>query len=332
MRHILCTAMLALAAVSASGDTVADLLEQASAVNTDYRLMTLDAEVAELEYEKAQIEAQSPADGLAAESAYLQARSAIRNARTGYYSSVIAAVFDAASAELAVRQAELSLSIAENAYVYAQTRFDGGLISDEELGQAELQSAQAANSLSNAQYMFRRAKGDLQRTTGLSWMWSLIPPEPGAVVAPDREEYMAADYGVARAQVAVRQAELSLANLAANASRYDRLTTEAAAESARVNLSQARYALDVAFEEAELALETQQSSLEIAFDQFQIQQSLLSDAQARHDRGLITRDTLDQQQIQVYSAHSSYLRALESYISTILGYLVAVDRDPAEVF
>lgn len=332
MRHILWTAMLALAAVSASGDTVVDLLEQASAINTDYRLMTLDAEVAQLEYEKAQIEAQSPADGLAAESAYLQARSAIRNARTGYYSSVIAAVFDAASAELAVRQAELALSISQNAYVYAQTRFDGGLISDEDLRQAELQSAQAANSLTNAQYTFRRAKGDLQRTTGLSWMWSLIPPEPGAVVAPDREAYMAADYGVARAQLAVRQAELSLANLAANASRFDRLTTEAAAERARITLARTQHDLDVAFAETALALENQQSSLEIAFAEYEIQQSLLSDAQARYDRGLITRDSFDQQQIQVLGAHSSYLRALQAYIISILEYLVAVDRQPSEVF
>jgi outer membrane protein TolC len=331
MRHGVAVALVLLSALRLGADPLPDLFEQALAVNTTYRVMEIDSELAQMRYQKGQIEAQNERDELAVESSFLQARAGARSSMRSFYNAVIDAVFKAATAELSVRAAELSLSIAQNAYVLAQTRYEGGLISDEDLKQAELQSDQAEQSLRQAQYDLEAAQRNLERETGLSWMWSLIPAEPGSVIAPDAQTYVALDLGLQSSQLSVRQAELALANVPENASRYDRLTAESELERARINLQETRASVEEAFFSAARGLARDEEAARIAFEQLEIERSLLLDSQARYDRGLITRDARDQQQIKVYNARSSYLRALQSYLSAIVSYAVAVDMDLSEV-
>lgn len=326
MKHAILLVMMALASVAAA-DPLPELFDAAEPVNHSYRTMAIDWELAQRRYERSLIGAQDNQAELEAEIALVQSQIARRSSLRAFQTEVLAAVIEAATSERSVRSAELSHAIAENALVLARTRFNGGLISDETLRQTQLALYREEEALRAAQFGADQAAANLQRVTGLSFSESLVPPEPGVVIAADEQQFMEANLTLRLARLSLESARLDQESLASNAAQYDLLVVQRTVEKRELALADAAADQQAAFASLERSLQGQEVALRVAGEELEIEQSLLMDAEARFERGLITRDSRDQQQISVINAEIARLRALQSYLATILEYSVAVDID-----
>ena len=331
MRNVFLVAVFAVAAVVASAEGLPGVFRAAEGVNETYRLLVIDAELAELRYQKSRIEAQDDLARLSAEAAYSAALGDERRAYQTYYIGVVNAVYGAVIADFERRIAERNAAVARDQEAAVEVRFRNGLVPEGDVIDARINLRSAEVDREEKTWAWFDATETLDTTTGMRFESITLPSVPPFSLNTRLEEWIEADYAVARARITERIAELRVARLPANAARFDRLTLEAELERARLATQRAVTAAERSYESLRRRLATFGEVLTIRSEQLELSRASFREAQERFNRGLLTAVQRDQTQIRVLTAEKNLVEAQRNYIRTILEYAAATGAAPEEV-
>lgn len=315
---------LLLAASFAGAQSVTQLVDRVSQNSASYQITVAEYELAMLQYESDIHTAVTADEQVGAELGRLLALLAYRNSITSFYHDVIDAVFDMATSSLALQAAVIDQEIAETDLAYAHARYDNGLISSSDFTEAELTYREQANSLAQAVFDEQEARSNLIGTTGLEWDTSLLPGELGPPQLVEPAAWVAADIPHQQSTLTLSKAERAADNPAGTISDFDQRSAELSLESAELDVQLALEASERAYRSTVRTLESDRVSLGIARERLALQQQLLTEANLRLDRGLITESQRDQQRVRLLQTDASYLEALRWAIKNIVSYRVSI--------
>ncbi|TVR59722.1 MAG: TolC family protein [Spirochaetaceae bacterium] len=307
------------------------VLRAAEGVNDTFRSLVIDAELAELRYQKSRIEAQDEVARLSAEATYSAALGDERRAYQTYYTDVVNAVYGAVIADYERRIAERNAAVARDQVAAVEVRFRSGLVPEGDVIDARISLRSAEVEREEKTWAWLDANETLDTATGLRFESITLPGVPSFLFRITLEHWIEADYAVARARITEQIAELRLARLPANAARFDRLTLEAELDRARLARQRAVTASERAFESLRRRVTTFGEVLTIRSEQLVLSQASYREAQERFSRGLLTAVQRDQTQIRVLTAERNLVEAQRNYIRTILEYAAATGAAPEDV-
>ena len=310
---------------------LAAVLRSAREVNETYLEMRVDAELAELRYEKARIEARDEIAAMTAESTFLGALADQRRSLQSFYAEVVDAVYGAVSADYDRQIAERNEELARIQETAVEVRFRNGLVPEGDLIEARISVRSASVEREERAWQYADAVDALADATGQTMEDITIDSPPSFTPRMDAGAWIAADPGVARARVAQEIAEARLARLAANAPEFDRMTAETELERARLATDRAVNASERAYESFRRRLTTLPQIITIRTEQLRLAEALYREAQERFDRGLITAAQRDQTFTRVLTAQKNLADAQRNFVRVVLEYAALAGIDPEEI-
>ena len=310
---------------------LAAVLRSAREVNETYLELQVDAELAELRYEKARIEARDQIAVLTAESTYLGAQADHLRSLQSFYAEVVDATYGAVIAEHDRQIAERNEELARNEEAAMEVRFRNGLVPEGDLIDTRIAVRSAAVEREERSWQFSDALDALADATGRTLAEIALPAPPSFSSPMNADEWVAADPGVARARIAQEIAEVRLTRLPSNAPEFDRMALETELERARLATDRAINASERAYESLERRLTTLPQILTIRTEQLQLNDALHREAQERFDRGLITAAQRDQTFTRVLTARRNLIDSQRNYVRVVLEYAALAGIDPEEV-
>ena len=307
------------------------VLRAAESVNETYRALVVDAELAELRYQKGTIEAADELARLGAEATFLAARLDERRAYQTYYTEVVNAMYGVIVADFERRIADGNAAVARDLEAAVEVRFRNGLVPEGDVIDARIALRSAEVEREEKTWAWRDALETLDAATGMRFEDVSLPAVPVFSMTVGLEDWIERDLAVARARVTEQIAELRLARLAGNAARFDRLTLEAELERARLATQRAVTAAERSYESLRRRLATFAEVLTIRTEQLGLSAASYREARERFDRGLITAVQREQSRIRVLTAEKNLVEAQRNYVRTVLEYAAAVDAAPEDV-
>lgn len=318
---------LALGGVGTAAETVTSLADAASTVNPGRTIAETQFEVAEVQYE-VDIATATEADTVfSVESARLTATQSYRKSIRVYFYEVIDAVFDVGTASIDLEIAELRLSIAETDRAFVRTQHTAGVLSDTDLNVTELEYRDQENSHAQAVFAEAEARSGLMAATGLEWDPGLIPDIPLSPKIVTVEAWLEADIPYQQALIALSLAECNANSPAGAVSDIERRTTNIALQAANLSAEQTRRNAELTYRQTVRSLDYSRIALDIQRERIALQEQLLTVANIRFDRGLITLAQRAQQRIQVIAARKQYLEQLRGYLKAVVAYQLQISHN-----
>lgn len=321
-RGLLALAICALPLV-AHAIELPELIRSAEAVNETYRALVIEADLAELRYDKARIEASDRIQELNADIAWLTARVDERRSLQAFYGEVVDAVYGAVAADYDRRIAEWNDRLARDQEAVVEVQFRNGLVPESELFDARIAVRSAAVDREERAWQLVDALDALSDATGLTLDEVSLPPVPAFAIRMSLDDWIADDLSVARARLAEQIVELRVARMPANAARFDRITLETELERAQLATERAVSASQRTYETLRRRLTTLPEIIVIRTEQLRISEASHREAQERFNRGLITAAQRDQTWVRVLTARRNLVDSERNYMRTILEYAAA---------
>ncbi len=311
---------ICMAPFAAHASDFVDIIQASRAVNETYLEMEVNAELAELRYQRARIEAQDELARLNAQATYRAAKVSERGSLSEFYRDVVDSVYNAAIADLNRRIAVMNEDLALRDEAAAEVRFRNGLIPEGDLLDARIAVRSASVETEEQAWQLEDALDALDNATGLTSEQIILPDMPSLTVRLTSDEWIERDPTVARARTAERIAELRLELLPQNATRFDRTVLETELDRARLATERAVNASERLYETFRRRAITLPEIITIRTEQLQLSQASRREAQERFDRGLITAAQRDRTQVRVLTAQRSLMEAERNLMRVILEY------------
>ncbi len=331
MKRVMVAHAICIVPFAAHASVFVDIVQAAQAVNETYLAMEVDAELAELRYQRSRIEAPDEVARLNAEATYLAARASERESLRKFYREVVDAVYDATVADFDRRIAEMNEDLAQRAEAAAEVRFRNGLIPEGDLLDARVAVRSASVETEEQTWQWEDALLELDNATGLTFEQLSLPDMPSFAVRLTADEWIARDPGVARARTAERLAELRLERLPQNATRFDRTVLETELDRARLARERSVNASDRTYELFRRRAITVPEIITIRTEQLELSRASRREAQERFDRGLITASQRDQSQVRVLTAQKNLIEAERNFMRIITEYAALAGIAPEEI-
>ncbi len=297
-----------------------DIFEAARAVNETFLEMQVDAELAELRYQRGRIEAPDELARLNAEATFLAARASRRGSLRDFYREVVDAVYNAVIADYDRRIAELNEDLAIRGEAAAEVRFRNGLIPEGDLLDARIAVRAAAVETEEKTWQWEDALEELDNSTGLTFEQISVPDTPSFAIRLAGADWIDRDPAVARARTAEQIAEVRLERLPENAAPFDRTVLETELDRARLTAERAVNASERTYEMLRRRATTLPEVVTIRTEQLRLSEASRREAQERFDRGLITATQRDQTQIRVLTAQRNLIEAERNFMRIITEY------------
>ena len=331
MKRGLLALAICMAPLVAHATNIATIVESAEAVNETYRALVVDAELADLRYEKNRIEATDRIQELAADSTWLTARAAERRSRQTFYGEVVDALYGAVTADYDRIVAERNDEIARDREAVVAVQFRNGLVPESDLFDARIAVRSAAIDREEKSWLLTDALTTLQDATGLEFDNVSLPATPSFSMRLSLDQWLERDPSVALARVAEEIARLRVERMPANVARFDRITLETELERARLATERALNSSERTYEAFRRRLTTLPELIVIRAEQLQISEASYREAGERFDRGLITAVQREQTWVRVLSARRNLVEAERTYVKTIVEYAAAAGIPLEEV-
>lgn len=327
-RHSVLPSLLLLVVSELSAGTLQELFKAATSINQDRSLYEMDLELAELRLGKAEIEAAGELERASAEATYAVALAEYRRLALLYFNEVIDLAFAAATAELDSAIAALRLENARESRRYAESRYLGGLVSEEGLKQADIALRTATTDQELAAWTYQDSKDTVFIGLGLQWEAGILPELPPFVPEGSQEDWLRLDATLRRARCAERIAVLRTATLMGNAPSFDRQVQRLENLKAAAAVTSAESDARRAFDGIVRRLNSQKAVLGILTEEDDLQALATRDAVKRYEGGLISLSDMNLQRISAFNARKALLQARKTSIKTIGEYSLYLGIDP----
>lgn len=311
--------------------TIMDLFQSAQASNTTFTLAQLNLKLANMNYDKAMIQASDKGEELSAELNHISSLISYTNKLRGYYEQIDNAVFNILTSEIDVEVGKLNLQVVTTDYNNSKSLFKKSLISENDLKEASITVSNSQSQLKNFVWAYNDAVKNFKQTTGSDWKDIEINVPKFESLLASQDVWMKNDLSVESAKLSLQIAQYSLQNIPSNSSEYARETAKIQVKQSEINYENAQISSEESFLSSKQNLEFIYTSLLNSRKSLEISDEKLKDMKQRYDQGLVSETAYIHQRIQYLNAKKSYYKSLNNYWNALCTYLISVGLKPEEV-
>jgi len=331
MKKILLLMLMCLLALTTFSTSLITIVDRAKEVNPNYVLSELNSEKAELDYEKAMIEAMNEKMELAAEINKFSGDQQVLRNLTDFYAEILDDIFTVKTQKLDKQIKALNVEIAKKDYEDKKDLFDKDLVSENDLTDASLTYQDAQSSLSKSEKDLQVALDTFKRDTSLDYdEVDLFVPEYEKILV-SKEEWVDANISVKIASDNVDIASYDKQNLSSNASKYQKKLADINLKQKEIDMRLAVISAEDQKQNFEDTLDFLKEQLETLDERVGLVKDNLDDIKTRYKKGLVSETELNNQEIAYLNQLNQYYSTLNSYWTTLSNYLLNSDSDLEEL-
>lgn len=311
--------------------TMPEILKDAQASNTTYRLAQLSARQAGMDYQMGLIQASDEGAKLSAEITYTTSESNYLKSMESYYKEVVDAAFGVIKSEVNLEIGALNLQIATSDYRNTLSLFKNSLASTDDLETASVTVANAKNNLANYKWSLDSAKNAFTQATGKKWQDMTVTAPSFSSLPSGYETWLGNDFSVKTSDLNLQLALYNQKKVPANSSKYTAESADIGVQQAQINYDAAKVSSNENYLSARQSLEYSYNALLNTQSNLRISKDALDNLKVQYDQGIVSVADYLNQQIQYLTSKVGYYESLNSYFDAIGSYLLEMGVQPAEV-
>ena len=310
--------------------TIVDLFQSAQASNTTFTIAQLNLKLANMNYDKAMIQASNKGEKLSAELNHVSSLISYTNNLKGYYEQIDDAVFKVLTSEIDLEVGKLNLQAAIINYNNSESLFKKSLISENDLKEVSITASNSQNQLKNLEWEYNDAVKNFKQTTGSDWKDIEISIPKFESLPASQSVWMKNDLSVESADLNLQIAQYNLQNIPSNSSEYTKEIAQIQVKKSEINYENAQLSSEESFLSSKQNLEFTYTSLLNSKKSLEISYENLKDMKLRYDQGLVSETDYINQRIQYLNAKENYYKSLNKCWNALCTYLISFNLKPEE--
>lgn len=310
-------------------------LERVNEYNPEYRKIVTDQELSGINRTKGLIEAVNKSDEYSVEITYFNDIANSKKDLISYYTDLLGTGFSLGSANITLQAAEIRNNTAEISYSRTKQLFNSGRVQEYEVEELRIALLESQKGLNQARSDVENLLRYFRHITGMDWnskLESMFTNPEFVRWKPEQSLWLDKDLDHRKAVSSLKYAERAVDSLSGNAPAFEQRKAKAQLENARLQLEAAEFNAKPNYENIIRNIESLKNTIVIVTERLNLEEKKFADATLRFEKSIISAEQYSQQRISELSAKKAYLDAWKQYMTAIIGEMVAVEAQPAEVF